>query len=118
MLRTLLLAICVLLPGAICAQLPCSCGGKPPARPAARSLKPYGGVPQDLRPYSKFTTPYYEHYTDLVEYNGAARDIPDPDLTTVDEVRIGFLAPLHDHPDQALGNRMLHGAALAIKEAN
>jgi ABC-type branched-subunit amino acid transport system substrate-binding protein len=75
-------------------------------------------VPQDLRPYSKFTTPYYEHYTDLVEYNGAARDLPDPDLKSLDEIRIGFIAPLHDHPDQALGNRMLHGASLAIQEVN
>jgi ABC-type branched-subunit amino acid transport system substrate-binding protein len=118
MRRTLLLAICLLLPAALSAQSTCSCGANPPGRPAARSLKPYGGVPHDLRPYSKFTTPYYEHYTDLVEYNGAARDIPDPDLKTLDAIRIGFIAPLHDHPDQALGNRMLHGAALAIEEAN
>ena len=57
------------------------CDGKnPPGRPASRSLKPYTGAPEDLRPFSKFTTPYYEYYQDLVEYNGAARDIPDPDL--------------------------------------
>lgn len=118
MRRTLLFAICLLLPATMSAQTMCSCGANPLGRPAPRSLKPYGGVPQDLRPYSKFTTPYYEHYTDLIEYNGAARDIPDPDLNTLDEIRIGFIAPLHDHPDQALGNRMLHGAALAIKEAN
>lgn len=118
MRRTLLFAICLLLPATMSAQTMCSCGANPLGRPAPRSLKPYGGVPQDLRPYSKFTTPYYEHYTDLIEYNGAARDIPDPDLNTLDEIRIGFIAPLHDHPDQALGNRMLRGAALAIKEAN
>ena len=118
MRRTLLLAICLLLPAAVSAQSTCACGVNPPGRPAPRSLKPYGGVPQDLRPYSKFSTPYYEHYRDLIEYNGAARDIPDPDLKTLDEVRIGFIAPLHDHPDQALGNRMLHGASLAIQEAN
>jgi len=71
-----------------------------------------------LRPFSKFTTPYYEYYQDLVEYNGAARDIPDPDLKTLDEIRIGFLGPLYDHPDQAFGNRMLNGAKMAIDEAN
>jgi branched-chain amino acid transport system substrate-binding protein len=96
----------------------CSCGSNPPGRPAARSLHPYAGAPDDLRPYSKFQRPYYEHYNDLIEYNGAARDLPDPDLTTLDEIRIGFLAPLYDHPDQVLGNRMLDGAKLAIDEAN
>jgi ABC-type branched-subunit amino acid transport system substrate-binding protein len=71
-----------------------------------------------LRPFSKFTTPYYEYYQDLVEYNGAARDVPDPDLKTLSEIRIGFLAPLYDHPDAVLGNRMLNGANMAIDEAN
>src|ERR1019366_6009799 len=78
--------------------VPCSCGHNPPGPPELRSLKPYTGAPDDLRPFSKFTTPYFEHYQDLVEYNGAARDIPDP--------------------DQVMGNRMLKGATLAIDEAN
>jgi branched-chain amino acid transport system substrate-binding protein len=118
MRRTLLLTICLLLAVGATAQSTCWCGANPPGRPAPRSLKPYGGVPEDLRPYSKFAKPYYEHYTDLIEYNGAARDIPDPDPASLDEIRIGFIAPLHDHPDQASGNRMLHGASLAIEEAN
>ena len=96
---------------------PCSCGKNPPGRPAQRSLKPYTGAPDDLRPFSKFTPPYYEYYQDLVEYNGAARDIPDPDLQDLAEIRIGFLAPLYDHPDQVLGKRMLQGAAMAIDHA-
>src|SRR5579859_5458846 len=100
------------------APAPCACGQNPPGLPVPRSLKPYTGAPQDLRPYSKFTTPYYEHYQNLVEYNGAARDIPDPDLKDLSEIRIGFLAPLYDHPDQVLGARMLNGATLAIDEAN
>lgn len=75
-------------------------------------------MPEDLRPYSKFTTPYFEHYTDLVEYNGAARELPDPDPNSLKEVRIGFIGPLENHPDAALGQRMLHGATLAIEEAN
>jgi branched-chain amino acid transport system substrate-binding protein len=97
---------------------PCSCGSNPPGPPAARSLKPYTGAPEDLRPFSKFTTPYFEHYQDLVEYNGAARDVPDPDLKDLSEIRIGFVGPLYAHPDQALGNRMLNGATLAVEEAN
>lgn len=96
----------------------CSCGQNPPSRPASRSLKPYTGAPEDLRPFSKYTTPYYEYYQDLVEYNGAARDIPDPELKNLDEIRIGFLAPLYDHPDQIPGNHMLQGAQMAVDEAN
>ncbi len=96
----------------------CACGSNPPGRPAPRSLKPYTGAPEDLRPFSKYTIPYYEFYQDLVEYNGAARDIPDPDLKDLNEIRIGLLAPLYDHPDQVLGNRMLNGARMAIDETN
>jgi branched-chain amino acid transport system substrate-binding protein len=97
---------------------PCACGASPPGPPAPRSLKPYTGAPQDLRPFTKFTAPYYEYYQDLIEYNGAARDVPDPDLKDLSEIRIGFLAPLYDHPDQVFGNRMLNGATMAIDEAN
>ncbi|HKF02776.1 MAG TPA: ABC transporter substrate-binding protein [Candidatus Sulfotelmatobacter sp.] len=97
---------------------PCACGKNPPGPPPTRSLKPYAGAPEDLRPFSKFTTPYHEYYQDLIEYNGAARDIPDPDLKDLTEIRIGLLAPLYDHPDQVLGNRMLNGANMAIDEAN
>src|SRR5579872_3141917 len=97
---------------------PCACGKNAPGPPATRSLKPYTSAPEDLRPFSKFTTPYHEFYQDLIEYNGAARDVPDPDLKDLSEIRIGFLAPLYDHPDQALGARMLKGATMAIDEAN
>ncbi len=97
---------------------PCACGKNPPGPPPTRSLKPYAGAPEDLRPFSKFTTPYYEFYQDLIEYNGAAREIPDPNLKDLTEIRIGFLAPLYDHPDQVSGNRMLSGAKMAIDEAN
>ena len=115
----LLVAVAVLVSSAWTqTSLPCSCGSNPPGRPAPRSLKPYTGAPEDLRPFSKFTTPYHEFYQDLIEYNGAARDIPDPDPKDLNEIRIGFLAPLYDHPDQVLGNRMLNGAKMAIDEAN
>jgi branched-chain amino acid transport system substrate-binding protein len=71
-----------------------------------------------LRPFSKFTIPYHEFYQDLVEYNGTARDVPDPDLKDLSEIRIGFVGPLYDHPQQVFGNRMLNGATLAVEEAN
>src|SRR5579863_10461448 len=114
------IAIAAVFVGASCAQTsaPCACGKNPPGPPASRSLKPYTGAPEDLRPFSKFTTPYHEYYQDLVEYNGAARDIPDPDLKDLSEIRIGFLGPLDYHPDQVFGNRMLSGAQMAIDEAN
>lgn len=99
-------------------SMPCACGKNAPGPPPTRSLKPYTGAPEDLRPFSRFTTPYHEFYQDLIEYNGAARDIPDPDLKDLAEIRIGFLAPLYDHPDQVLGARMLNGATMAIDEAN
>ena len=96
----------------------CACGKNPPERPAERSMKPYAQVPEDMQPFSKFTQPYYQHYVDLVEYNGAARDIPVVKASDVSEVRIGFIGPLENHPDAALGKKMLNGAQMAIDEAN
>src|SRR3954471_6441200 len=97
---------------------PWAWGKNAPGPRAPRSLRSYTAAPDDLRPFSKFTTPYYEHYQDLIEYNGAARETPDPDMKDLTEVRIGFLAPLYDHPDQVRGARMLNGAQMAIDEAN
>ena len=94
----------------------CSCGSNPPGRPPARSVKPYAQEPEDLRPYSKFTVPYWENYVDQVEYNGAARDLEVP--KELGEVRIGFIGPLENHPDAALGKKMWNGAQMAIDEAN
>ena len=96
----------------------CSCGANPPGPPPNRELHPYANAPGDMRPYSSFTTPYYEHYGKLVEYNGGARDVPTIKPEQIDEVRIGFLGPVEDHPNQNLGLAMLHGAQLAIDEAN
>jgi branched-chain amino acid transport system substrate-binding protein len=118
MRRAVWLTVLLMLAGAVWAQTfsGCSCGKNPHGRPQPRSMKPYAQEPEDLRPFSKFTEPYFEHYTDLAEYNGAARDLPVPQ--DVAEVRIGFIAPLENHPDAALGHRMLNGAALAMEEAN
>jgi branched-chain amino acid transport system substrate-binding protein len=117
-MRSLLVAFFFASLAAHAQSIPCACGLKAAGPPSPRSLKPYAGAPEDLRPFSKFTTPYFEYYQDLVEYNGAAREVPDPDLSSLSEIRIGFLAPLYDHPDQALGKRMLNGATMAIDQAN
>ena len=94
----------------------CECGAHPPAPPRDREVIPYAGEPEDMHPYSKFVTPYDLNYIRPNIYVGAGRDLPDPkDIT---EVRIGFFAPIEHNPDQVFGLRMLHGAQLAIDEAN
>jgi branched-chain amino acid transport system substrate-binding protein len=96
----------------------CSCGATPAPPLQSRTLTPYANTPEDLRPFNRFTQPYYEHYTKTPEYNGAAADLPTPKPADVSEVPIGFLGPIEQHKDEALGRAMLHGAELAIKEAN
>jgi ABC-type branched-subunit amino acid transport system substrate-binding protein len=96
----------------------CSCGANPPGPPKNRELVPYANTPKDMQPYGNFGKPYYEFYENLIEYNGAARDVPTVKASDVDEVRIGFLGPIENHPDEALGKMMLAGAELAIEEAN
>jgi ABC-type branched-subunit amino acid transport system substrate-binding protein len=96
---------------------PCACGANPSA-PPNRELTPYANAPEDLRPFSKFAKPYYEWYTKTPEYNGPARDVLTPTPADVSEVAIGFLGPIENHKDKALGLAMLHGTELAVNEAN
>ncbi|MDR3775524.1 MAG: ABC transporter substrate-binding protein [Terracidiphilus sp.] len=94
----------------------CECGAHPPGPPKDRVVAPYAGEPGDLSPYSKFAAPYDLNYTHPNIYSGAGRDLPEPkDLT---EVRIGFFGPIEHSPQQIFGLRMLHGAQLAVEEAN
>ena len=94
----------------------CECGAHPPGPPKDRVVTPYAGEPSDLSPYSKFAAPYDLNYIHPNIYTGAGRDIPEPkDLT---EVRIGFFGPIEHSPEQVFGLRMLHGAQLAVEEAN
>jgi len=94
----------------------CECGAHPPGPPRDRAVAPYANEPDDLRPYSKFATPYDVNYIHPNIYVGAGRDIPEPKDPT--EVRIGFFGPIEHNPDSLYGLRMLHGAQLAIEEAN
>lgn len=94
----------------------CDCGAHPPGPPRDRDVEPYAGEPSDLSPYSKFAAPYDLNYTHPNIYAGAGRDIPDPKEVT--EVRIGFFGPIEHSPEQVFGLRMLHGAQLAVEEAN
>ena len=94
----------------------CECGAHPPAPPRDRDVTPYAGEPADLSPYAKFATPYDVNYTHPDIYTGAGRDLPEPKNLT--EVRIGFFGPIEHSPEQVFGMRMLHGAQLAVEEAN
>ena len=94
----------------------CACGAHPPGPPKDRVVEPYAGEPADLSPYEKFAKPYFLNYTHPNIYSGAGRDIPDP--KDIREVRIGFFGPVEHSPELVFGQRMLHGAQLAVEEAN
>ncbi len=94
----------------------CECGAHPPGPPRDRTVKPYANEPDDLRPYSKFATPYDLNYISPNIYTGAGRDLPEP--KNLSEVRIGFFGPIEHNPDSLFGLRMLHGAQLAVEEWN
>jgi branched-chain amino acid transport system substrate-binding protein len=94
----------------------CACGAHPPAPPRDRTVTPYAGEPEDMSPFAKFAAPYSLDYIHPNIYMGAGRDIPEP--KNLSEVRIGFIGPIANGPEQTLGLRMLHGAQLAVEEAN
>jgi len=98
------------------AVVACECGKHPPGPPKDRLVTPYAGEPEDLSPYSKFAAPYDLNYVHPNIYVGAGRDIPDP--KNLSEVRIGFFGPIEHSPEKLFGLRMLHGAQLAVEEAN
>ena len=94
----------------------CECGKNPPGPPRDRTVEPYAGEPADLSPYEKFAHPYDLNYIRPNIYVGAGRDIPEP--KNLAEVRIGFFGPAEHSPEKPFGLRMLHGAQLALEEAN
>jgi branched-chain amino acid transport system substrate-binding protein len=94
----------------------CECGAHPPGAPRDRAVTPYAGEPADMSPYAKFAAPYDLNYIHPNIYSGGARDVPEP--KDVKEVRIGFLGPIERNSDAVLGVRMLHGAQMAIDDAN
>jgi branched-chain amino acid transport system substrate-binding protein len=94
----------------------CECGAHPPGPPQDRAMAPYAGEPADMSPYSKFAAPYDLNYVHPNVYAGAGRDLPEPKNLT--EVRIGFFGPIEHTPEEQFGQRMLHGAQLAVEEAN
>ncbi len=104
------------VPGVVTGKGTCACGAHPPGPPRDRVVTPYAGEPTDLSPYAKFAEPYDRNYIHPNIYSGAGRDIPEP--KNVKEVRIGFFGPVAPNPESVFGLRMLHGAQLAVEEAN
>lgn len=82
---------------------------------------PYANMPSQAVPFRRFRKPYQEWYVtpDTLEYDGGAREEPDPDLNQLKTINIGFLGPL-DATNQLsnYGIPMLQGSQLAIEEAN
>lgn len=82
---------------------------------------PYANMPPQAVPFRNFRRPYKEWYVEpnTMEYDGAARSEPGPDLKLLKTINIGFLGPLDkDNPDSPYGIAMLQGAEMAVEEAN
>ena len=84
----------------------------------------YAHTADDLSPF-RHVEPFKRHFLLQMEYTGPGRAIPEPeDLATV---KIGFLGPIEPtvsvatggmSHEENMGKQMLHGAQLAIEEAN
>lgn len=80
----------------------------------------YANMPEAAVPFGKFTKPYKEWFLadDTLAYNGAARDRNAEEMEKSETVNIGFLGPIQNNPESLYGIAMLHGAQLAIEQAN
>jgi branched-chain amino acid transport system substrate-binding protein len=91
-----------------------------PAAQTASAPQRYANMPEDAVPYARFGKPYKEWYLDddTLAYNGAARERSNSEIAASDTVNIGFLGPLQNNPESPYGIAMLHGAQLALSQAN
>jgi ABC-type branched-subunit amino acid transport system substrate-binding protein len=80
----------------------------------------YANMPDEAVPYRRFTKPYYDWFLkeDTLQYNGAADLRPNGDPARLKEIAIGFFAPVENNPEMVFGVPALHGAQLAIEQAN
>jgi branched-chain amino acid transport system substrate-binding protein len=80
----------------------------------------YANMPVEAVPFGKFAKPYKEWFVtdDTLEYNGGARARDYGELAEEKSVNIGFLGPIENNPESPYGLAMLHGAQLAIEQAN
>ena len=82
----------------------------------AQEIKHYADTPEKLLPYGQFLDPYMLFFDTPQPFLGPGRDASAPSNLT--SVKIGFVAPLEGSHDDAFGQAMLHGANLAINQAN
>lgn len=80
----------------------------------------YANMPDEAVPFGKFTKPYKEWFVDkdTLDYFGAARERVVEEIGTSKTVNIGFLGPLENNYEAVYGQAMLHGAQLAVEDAN
>ena len=80
----------------------------------------YANMPDEAVPYRRFTKPYYDWFVreDTLEYHGAASQHPDGNPAQLSEIAIGFFSPVENNPEMVFGIPALHGAQLALDEAN
>jgi branched-chain amino acid transport system substrate-binding protein len=90
------------------------------AKPASPPAERYANMPDEAVPYRRFTKPYYDWFVrdDTLQYSGAADRRPDGDLSKLKEVAIGFFSPVENNPEMIFGIPALHGAQLALEQAN
>ena len=87
-----------------------------PPKPEPR----YANMPDEAVPFRRFTKPYYDWFVEenTLQYNGAAELRPDGDVSKLSEIAIGMFAPVENNPESVFGVPALHGAQLAVEEAN
>src|SRR5208283_4090121 len=87
---------------------------------APKAAPRYANMPEEAVPYGKFAKPYKEWFVteDTLEYNGAARLRDYTEIEEAKSVNIGFLGPIENNYESSYGLPMLHGAQLAIEQAN
>lgn len=114
-----LLTLCFSLASAW-GQTPSSNGEQAKPEPKPQSQPRYANMPDEAVPYHHFTKPYKEWFVDpdTLSYYGSARSRPDGDISRMSAVNIGFLGPLENDRESIFGIPMLHGAQLAIDDAN
>lgn len=80
--------------------------------------KTYANTPKVLSPYSRFQNPYKNFFDEPQPYLGAAREKEVP--SDIKTVKIGFIGPLEGAEGYSTiyGKQMLHGAQIALEEAN
>jgi branched-chain amino acid transport system substrate-binding protein len=93
---------------------------EPKAEGQTGSAQRYANMPEEAVPYRKFTKPYKEWFItdDTLAYYGAARERTAEEMEKSETVNIGFLGPLANNPESPYGVAMLHGAQLAMEQAN